>query len=514
MEIVFEDGQDPKKDFCLYLHQLGKNQLSLFSDLKELLSGKSMRAYHVPYCSKDGILPKYREEALRFLISLADEFGKLDEIQPCIEELFKISDNSAYLYSAIYNLGYLENHSDDELNKLAKLVYERCFEKQLSENREKIKLLTQNLVIPDEKIQVGFLFHNLTRVEIFLASFCEHIDKNKYQFHWFYLGKEISDKHLDLLYNCLSYNHVPEEDSLKTAEEIVKKGIHILIDSRGIIPSNCLEILSLKPAPIQLSIFGYWASTGLPQMDFIAVNEKILSQDSLNSLEEQILPSCNYSDIPKSALLLEIKPTPCLERKHISFGNLGKMVKINTNVLETWARILQAVPNSHLILSNNAFNIKDYREYLLEFFHQHGISQDRINLFGSFPTTDYYDFYNQIDIVLDSFPFTSSSTAIDCLWMGAPIITRCTGKKTVENFAKELLTICKTPELVATDTEEYITKAVELANDFERVDNYKKTLRDKLLESKFLNLKKAAKDFEKMLDEAVQRTKNKSQAIS
>jgi predicted O-linked N-acetylglucosamine transferase (SPINDLY family) len=94
--------------------------------------------------------------------------------------------------------------------------------------------------------------------------------------------------------------------------------------------------------------------------------------------------------------------------------------------------------------------------------------------------------------------------------MSTPIITRCTGKKTVENFAKEILTLFKTPELVAADTEEYIAKAIELANDFERIDNYKKTLRNKLLESKFLDLKKAGNNFEKMLDEAVQRTKNKN----
>ena len=425
--------------------------------------------------------------------------------------MFKISNNPAYLHSAIYNLGYLENYSDNELNKLAKLVYERCFEKQFSKDRENIKLLTETLVIPKEKIQVGFLIRSITNVETFLASCCEHVDKNKYQFHWFYLGKEISDKHLDLLYNCRSYNQIPEQDSLKIAEEIVKKGIHILIDSRGIVPVNCLEIFSLKPAPVQLSTFGYWASTGLPQIDFINIlNEKLFSQDSLNSLQEQTLAGCNYSYVAKSALLLEIKPTPCLERRYVSFGNLGKMIKINTTVLETWARILEAVPNSHLILSNQALNISDYRKYLLEFFHQRGISQDRINLFEILRTEQYYEFYNQIDISLDSFPFTSASTVMDCIWMGTPIVTRCTGKKTVENFAKDILTLFKTPELVAVDTEEYIAKAVELANDFSRIDNYKKTLRNKLLESNFLNLKKAGNDFEKMLDEAVQKTKTKN----
>jgi predicted O-linked N-acetylglucosamine transferase (SPINDLY family) len=511
MEIVSVNALESEKDFRLYLQELGENQLSLFFNLKELLSAKSIPEYLIQYCSKDGILPKYREAALYSLLLLSELFGKTDETQPYAEELFKISNNPVYLYLAIYNLGYLENYSDNELNKLAKLVYERCFEKQLSKDREKIKLLTQTLVIPNEKIQVGFLIHHVTNVEVLLNSYFRFIDENKYQFHWFYLGQGISDKHLDLLYNCRSYNQIPEQDSLKIAEEIVKKGIHILIDSRGIIPVNCLEVFSLKPAPIQLSTFGYWASTGLPQMDFLNIpNEKLLSQDSLNSLQEQTLSGCNYNYIDKSALLLEIKPTPCLERKHVSFGNQGRIIKINTTVLETWARILQAVPNSHLILNNQALEASDCRKNLLEFFQKHGISEHRIHVLGFLKGEQYYELYNEIDIILDGFPFTSASTAIDCIWMGTPIVTRCTGKKTVENFAKDILTLCKTPELVAADTEEYIAKAVELANDFSRIDNYKKTLRNKLLETKFLNRERASKDFEKMLDEAVQRTKNKN----
>jgi predicted O-linked N-acetylglucosamine transferase (SPINDLY family) len=512
MEIVSVNALESElpedfKDFSSHLNKLGDNRLTHFLNLKELLSGKSVPESFIQYSDKDGLLPKYRHQALKALIFLARSLGKLDEIRTHLEESFKISNDPDHLYYIIHILGYLENYSDSELNELAKLVYERCFEKQLSKDREKIKLLTQSIVIPNEKIQVGFLVHGITAVEVLLGYFLEFVDKNKYQFHWFHLG-EIVQQQLYLLLNCHSYNRMLGENSLEIAEEIVKKGIHILIDTRGVIPINCLEIFSLKPAPIQLSTFGYWASTGLPQMDFLNANEKLLSQDSLNSLQEQTLVGCAYNNINKSALSLEIKPTPCLERGHVAFGNLGQMIKISTTTLKTWARILQAVPNSHLILSNTELNPPTC-QYLLEFFHQHGISEDRIHLIEWLRGEHYHDFYNQIDIVLDSFPFTSSSAAIDCLWMSTPMITKCTGKKTVENFAKDILTICKTPELVATDTEEYIAKAVELANDFSKIDNYKKNLRNKLLESNFLNLKKSGNDFEKMLDEAVQKTKNK-----
>ena len=85
MEIVSVNALELEKDFRLYLQELGENQLSLFFNLKELLSAKSIPEYLIQYCSKDGILPKYREPALISLISLAGLFGKLDEIQPYIE---------------------------------------------------------------------------------------------------------------------------------------------------------------------------------------------------------------------------------------------------------------------------------------------------------------------------------------------------------------------------------------------------------------------------------------------
>jgi predicted O-linked N-acetylglucosamine transferase (SPINDLY family) len=508
METTSNDALGSKKIFSC--ENLKKAPYTIFLDLKEVLSGKSIPEYLATYCNENGILPELREFALARLAELTETFGTIDEVYPYIEELFKISDNPRYLYSAIYYLGYIENYSDNELNKLAKLVYEKCLARQLLAAREKVKLLTETLAIPSEKIQVGFLIYSVTGVETFLAHCCRYIDKNKYQFHWFYLGRKISDAHLDLISNARSYTHLVGEDSLKIAEEIAEKGIHILIDPRGIIPDNCLEIFSLKPAPIQLSTFGYWASTGLPQMDFLNIlSETLFSEDSLHSLQEQTLSGYAFTSVARKALLLEIKPTPCLERKQVSFGNLGRIIKISTTVLETWARILQAVPNSHLILSNQALETSDYRKNLLDFFHKHGINEHRIHLLEFLKGEQYYEFYNQIDIFLDSFPFTSSGTAIDCIWMSTPIITRCTGRKTVENFAKEILSLFKTPELIAADTEEYIAKAVELANDFPRIDNYKKTLRNKLLETQFLNLKRAGNDFEKMLDEAVQRTKTR-----
>jgi hypothetical protein len=95
MKIVFVNALESEKDFRSHLQELGKNQLSLFFNLKELLSGKSIPEHLIQSCNKDGILPEYREPALMSLISLAGLFGKLDEIQPYIEELFKISNNPA-----------------------------------------------------------------------------------------------------------------------------------------------------------------------------------------------------------------------------------------------------------------------------------------------------------------------------------------------------------------------------------------------------------------------------------
>ena len=49
---------------------------------------------------------------------------------------------------------------------------------------------------------------------------------------------------------------------------IHRQGIHVLVDLSGHTAHNRLPVFSYRPAPVQASWLGYFATTGLPEMDY------------------------------------------------------------------------------------------------------------------------------------------------------------------------------------------------------------------------------------------------------
>ena len=56
-------------------------------------------------------------------------------------------------------------------------------------------------------------------------------------------------------------------------------------------------------------------------------------------------------------------------------------------------------------------------------FTQRGIPESRVVNLSGYNGLAYLEIYNQIDIVLDPFPFSGGCTSFDALTMGKPIIT-------------------------------------------------------------------------------------------
>jgi predicted O-linked N-acetylglucosamine transferase (SPINDLY family) len=116
---------------------------------------------------------------------------------------------------------------------------------------------------------------------------------------------------------------------------------------------------------------------------------------------------------------------------------------------------------------------------------------------------DYFNLYNYIDIALDPFPFNGACTTVDTLWMGTPLIT-LTGPRTSLQMSLFFMNKCKIPELITHSEQEYIMKAVQLAKDFNKIQEYKGILRERLIAAKINNAEVAGKDFEKALDTIIE----------
>jgi predicted O-linked N-acetylglucosamine transferase (SPINDLY family) len=165
-------------------------------------------------------------------------------------------------------------------------------------------------------------------------------------------------------------------------------------------------------------------------------------------------------------------------------------------VIETWARVLSAVPGSRLLMVTVPEG--SARERVLRAFAAHGIAPERLDLRGTLAFADFLAAHAQADIALDPFPFAGTTTTCHTLWMGVPVVTLA-GRTHAARVGASLLSAVGLAEWVARDPEEYVALAARLASDGPALDALRAELRDRVLGSPLADGAGFARDFEDAL---------------
>lgn len=278
------------------------------------------------------------------------------------------------------------------------------------------------------------------------------------------------------------YRHCRAWGDTELAQQIRQDQIDILVDLSGHTAGSRLSVFALRPAPIQVSWLGYFATTGLNTIDAVLLDDVSTTAATQNTFCEQIikLPSrlC-YSPAPFTP---EVAEAPYKTNGYITFGSFNNTAKLNAEVIRVWAQILHEIPDARLILKWRTLNDKPYKEALLGQFAQYGINISRIELRGPSFHADLLKEYADIDIALDPFPFTGGQTTCDALMMGVPVITLAQ-ERPVSRQSASILSACGLEQLISTDISAYIKTAVNLASNKNLVLSDRKNTRNRLTNS-------------------------------
>ena len=210
----------------------------------------------------------------------------------------------------------------------------------------------------------------------------------------------------------------------RLAAQIRCDDVDILVDLSGRSAGNRLPVFAAKPAPLQVSWLGYFASTGLPQMDAIFADPFCVPEDEESLYVEQVvrLPHTRLCMSPPVAA-----PEPCvppvLKNGFITFGCYQTLPKVNSGVLAAWAHILAACPQARLRLQVRQFSDAWQLARFGERLHAAGMDMARVDLLPPVSRAQYLDSYSQVDILLDTFPYPGGTTTAEALWMGVPTLT-------------------------------------------------------------------------------------------
>ena len=172
---------------------------------------------------------------------------------------------------------------------------------------------------------------------------------------------------------------------------------------------------------------------------------------------------------------------------------------MGTALVEAWARLLEAVPGSRLLLKESAFNGDEFTQFARERLRGLGIAPDRLELHGRTKTiTEHFAFYNRVDIALDTFPYHGTTTTCDALWMGVPVVT-WRGDRHAARVGASLLHAVGLPELVADSADDYVSRAAGLAGDAARLAELRRTLRERMQRSELMDPIGFSRSFEAAL---------------
>jgi protein O-GlcNAc transferase len=239
--------------------------------------------------------------------------------------------------------------------------------------------------------------------------------------------------------------------------------IDILVDLSGHTEGERLALFVRKPAPIQCTWLGYWATTGLPEIDYIIADRFVVPVGHERHYSEKPfrLPD-SYLCFTPPALLIAVSDPPALRNGFITFGSCNNILKINTGVIALWSRLLSEVPRSRLVLRAAFLGVAAVREEIARQFAAVGVAPERLDLLGGIDRAGLLATYNDIDIALDPFPYGGGTTTAEALWMGVPVVS-LRGDRFSGRVGESILTSVGLPGLVAADAEGYIATAAALA---------------------------------------------------
>jgi FkbM family methyltransferase len=338
------------------------------------------------------------------------------------------------------------------------------------------------------KLKIGYVSPDFKRHPVgkFIAPIIKHHDHQKFEIYCYGEIKKVDEITEEIKASCDHWRSTLGLTDAEVIEQIKQDQIDILIDLAGHTDDNRLPIFFSKPAPIQASYLGYFATTGIPTIDYWITDHHLHPVDTEEKTSETIwrLPRC-YVAYQPSPEALEVNPLPALSSEYITFGCLNNFSKLNPFLLSLWAKILQALPQSRLILKSHYHNLDDPEEKqsVELFLQEQGFNLEQVELIDS-PTLaeDYFALYHRIDIHLDTFPYNGCTTTCDALWMGVPVLTLA-GDRKIQRMGNSLLQAIGLGDWIAHSPEEYVNKAITFAQYLEAIAQLRTSLRERFQKS-------------------------------
>jgi predicted O-linked N-acetylglucosamine transferase (SPINDLY family) len=428
-------------------------------------------------------------DAISNLSSALMALGRIDEAMASFRRVTQLApDHATYHSNVIFGLNF------DPGATQADLAAERA---RWNERHAKRFATTirphDNNRYPHRRLRIGYVSSHFRSQAASYAFGGVILHHDRAQFEVFcYSDTNEADHITDLLRaRADTWRNTADLTDESLAELIRADRIDILVDLVGHMGGQRLLVFARKPAPIQVTAWGEPTGTGLETMDYLLADPVLVPSAMRHFLTEQVVDLPNFLGYWMPEATPEPGPLPALSRGEVTFGSFNRFNKVQRPVLESWARILRAVPGSRLMLKGDK-TMKDGKIFvdasqqarLNAVLAENGVALERIALAPWRERDAHFAAYNEIDIALDPFPHGGGMTTLDALWMGVPVVTFA-GCIVSSRLAAASLSAIGLTDFIAPDLEGYVALAGAKARDLEALAALRASLRPRLKASAF-----------------------------
>ena len=351
---------------------------------------------------------------------------------------------------------------------------------------------------PQRKLRIGYVSGDFVRhpVGFLLRDVLRHHDGTLFEIHCFSMVVREQDVLPELRQAAEHWEDIFFHSDEELADLIRKAEIDILVDLSGHTAFHRLLVFARRPAPVQAEWIGYFHSTGLSAIDYFITDPFTTPPGGgqLFSETPAFLPHTRFCYGPPE-YAPEVAAPPLEKSGSITFGSFNRLPKMTDEVVSAWARILQSVAQSRLVVKSGALSEEAVKDRLAERFAAQGIGRDRLDLREVSAHGQMFAEYGDIDIALDTFPFNGGMTTLEALWMGVPVVT-IAGDSVVSRQTTSALTNIGLTELIFADVDAYVAGAVSLAGDPGRLRKLRRGLRGRMKDSPLCQPEQFTRDLE------------------
>ena len=427
-------------------------------------------------------------DLMKTILKVFRRTSNVKNIIKYLEKIIQLDPDPDAMASYNYFNNYLYDWSQSDFLDNAKKLNGKL---SLYNSDELINLKTKK----DNKINLGFVSSDIRSkhsVTYFLRSIMSNYNNNSFKI-FLYHNHNVED---DTTKEFENYASKTQRISKLKDQEVInmvrKDGIDIIVDLNGFSSNHRLALFKNRLAPIQILWCGYTNTIGLKEMDYLIVDKNLIKPTEENLYNEKViyLPSiwnCHsgYKQDRKE------NDTPSKKNQFITFGSFNNFKKINDEVIEVWSQILKKVKNSRLMLKTSVATSQELYE---EKFNKLGVLSSITFLKYNKNFDDHLNEYKKIDIALDTFPWNGVTTSFEAIWMNVPVIVM-DGYNFNSRCGSSINKNLNLTSLIGKNKEDYVNKAVSLAQNQQMLLNIRKDLFKNAMKSPLFDQSKFSKDF-------------------